>query len=60
MYSIEDIKEVCLSDYKTLDFFIGKKTYMVGEIAKSYQINEIEIFDKQVEREEKLNQLLNE
>jgi hypothetical protein len=43
--------------YKPFDFFIGKKTYMVGEIAKSYQINEIELFDKQVEREEKLNQL---
>ena len=43
--------------YKTFDFFRGKKTYMVGEIAKSYQINEIELFDKQVEREEKLNQL---
>lgn len=43
--------------YKTLDFFIGKKTYMVGETAKSYQINEIELFDKQVEREEKLNKL---
>jgi hypothetical protein len=43
--------------YKHFDFFIGKKTYMVGEIAKSYQINEIELFDKQVEREEKLNKL---
>jgi hypothetical protein len=41
-------------------YFRGKKTYMVGEIAKSYQINEIELFDKQVEREEKLNQLLYE
>jgi hypothetical protein len=38
-------------------FFRGKKTYMVGEIARSYNINEIELFDKQVEREEKLNQL---
>ena len=41
-------------------YFRRKKTYMVGEIAKSYQGNEIELFDKQVEREEKLNKLLNE
>lgn len=44
--------------YKPVDFFTGKKTYMVGEIAKSYKINEIELFDKQVEREEKINKIL--
>jgi hypothetical protein len=38
-------------------YFRRKKTYMVGEIARSYKINEIELFDKQIEREEKLNQL---
>ena len=38
-------------------FFRGKKTYIIGEPAKFYNINEIELFDKQVEREEKLNQL---
>ena len=46
--------------YKTFDFFKGKKTYIVGEIAKSYHVNEIELFDKQVEREEKINQILND
>jgi len=46
--------------YKTFDFFKGKKTYLVGDIAKSYHFNEIEIFDKQVEREEKINQILND
>jgi hypothetical protein len=46
--------------YKTFDFFRGKKTYIIGEPAKFYNINEIELFDKQVEREEKLNKLLYE
>ena len=46
--------------YKPFHFFVGKKTYMVGDPAKSYKINEIELFDKQIEREEKLNQILND
>ena len=46
--------------YKTFDFFRGKKTYMIGEIARSYKINEIQLFDKQIEREEKINQILND
>ena len=46
--------------YKTFDFFRGKKTYMVGDPAKSYKINEIELFDKQIKREEKINQILND
>jgi hypothetical protein len=43
--------------YKPFHFFIGKKTYMVGDPAKSYEINEIELFDKQIEREEKINRI---
>ena len=46
--------------YKPFQFFVGKKTYMVGDPAKSYKINEIELFDKQIEREEKINQILND
>ena len=36
-------------------FFRGKKTFWQSH--QPYQINEIELFDKQVEREEKLNKL---
>ena len=46
--------------YKNYHFLIGKKTYMIGDPASSYYISEIELFDKQIEREEKLKKLLND
>ena len=33
---------------------------MIGEPASSYYISQIELFDKKIEREEKLNKILND
>ncbi len=44
--------------YKSHHFFTGKKTYMVGEIASSYSRNEIELFDKAIERDRKIDDIL--
>jgi hypothetical protein len=35
-----------------------KKTYMVGEIASSYSRSEIELFDKSIERDRKIDTIL--
>ena len=39
---------------------VNRKSYIIGEPAKFYKINQIELFDKQIEREEKINKILND
>lgn len=61
---IIETSEVCKVKHimfmKLYDAIIGNKTYILGEPAKFYKKNEIELFDNQIQREEKLNKILND